>query len=122
MFFFLFGSYNILLIAAAVIPAIVLLVRVYRSDRLEKEPVGMLIGLFFLGIISTTLAGITEELGSGALTNLFPNGGLISDALLYFVVVAVSEEGFKYLLLKIRTWKISPMCCASALGQRWRER
>ena len=97
--------YDLILIVAAVVPAVFLMVKVYQADRLEKEPIGMLIGLFFLGIISTTLAGITEELGSGALANLFPNGGLISDALLYFVVVAVSEEGFKYLLLKIRTWK-----------------
>ena len=31
--------------------------------------------------------------------------------LLYFVVVAVSEEGFKYLLLKIRTWKSPQFNC-----------
>ena len=103
--------YDLILIAAAVVPAVFLMVKVYQADRLEKEPIGMLIGLFFLGIISTTLAGITEELGSDALANLFPNGGLISDALLYFVVVALSEEGFKYLLLKIRTWKNPQFNC-----------
>ena len=97
--------YDLILIAAAVIPAVFLMVKVYQADRLEKEPMGMLIGLLILGVISTSLAGTTEELGSMALTNLFPNGGLISDALLYFVVVALSEEGFKYLLLKVRTWK-----------------
>ena len=103
--------YDLILIAAAVVPAIFLMVKVYQADRLEKEPMGMLIGLLFLGIISTSLAGTTEELGSVALANLFPNGGLISDALLYFIVVALSEEGFKYLLLKIRTWKSPHFNC-----------
>lgn len=100
-----------ILIAAAVVPAVFLMVKVYQADRLEKEPIGMLIGLLFLGIISTSLAGITEELGSMALANLFPNGGLLSDALLYFIVVALSEEGFKYLLLKVRTWKSPHFNC-----------
>ena len=103
--------FDLILIAAAVIPAVFLMVKVYQADRLEKEPIGMLIGLLFLGIISTSLAGITEELGSMALTNLFPNGGLLSDALLYFIVVAFSEEGFKYLLLKTRTWKSPHFNC-----------
>ena len=103
--------YDLILIAAAVVPAVFLMVKVYQADRLEKEPVGMLIGLLILGVISTSLAGITEELGSMALTNLFPNGGMISDALLYFIVVALSEEGFKYLLLKTRTWKCPHFNC-----------
>ena len=40
MFYYLvspFLTYNAILIAAAVIPAVFLLIRVYRSDRLEKE-------------------------------------------------------------------------------------
>ena len=102
---------DLILIAAAVVPAVFLMVKVYQADRLEKEPIGMLIGLLFLGIISTSLAGTAEELGSMALKNLFPNGGLISDALLYFIVVALSEEGFKYLLLKVRTWKSPHFNC-----------
>ena len=102
---------DLILIAAAVVPAVFLMVKVYQADRLEKEPIGMLIGLLFLGIISTSLAGTAEELGSIALANLFPNGGLISDALLYFIVVALSEEGFKYLLLKVRTWKSPHFNC-----------
>ena len=82
--------YDLILIAAAVIPAVFLMVKVYQADRLEKEPIGMLIGLMILGIISTSLAGITEELGDLALTELFPSGGLLCDALLYFVVVLIS--------------------------------
>ena len=102
---------DLILIAAAVIPAVYLMVRVYKADRLEKEPIGLLVSLLLLGIISTTFAGITEELGEDFLRDFFPHGGLVYDALLYFIVVALSEEGFKYLLLKIRTWKSPHFNC-----------
>ena len=42
-------SPNILLIAAAVVPAALLMIYVYRKDRLEKEPTGMLLGLLAFG-------------------------------------------------------------------------
>lgn len=97
--------YNIILVAAAVIPAVYLMVRVYQADRLEKEPIGLLVSLLFLGVISTSLAAVTEELGASFLAGLFPQGGLLFNALLYFIVVGISEEGFKYLVLRLRTWK-----------------
>ena len=102
---------KLILIAAAVIPAVYLMVRVYRADRLEKEPAGMLIGLLILGVISTSLAGITEQLGEMFLGEFFPEEGIVYDALFYFIVVALSEEGFKYLLLKLRTWKSPHFNC-----------
>lgn len=102
---------RLILIVAAVVPAVYLLIRVYRADRLEKEPAGLLISLVVLGIASTALAGIAEEFGEELLLELFPEEGLAFNILLYFVVVAVSEEGFKYLLLKIRTWKSSQFNC-----------
>lgn len=103
--------YELILIVAAVIPAVYLMIRVYRADRLEKEPTGMLLGLLLFGIISTSLAGLTEELGDAVLKELFPDGGLSYQLLLYVVVVALSEEGFKYLLLRIRTWKSPNFNC-----------
>ena len=102
---------RLILIVAAVVPAVYLLIRVYRADRLEKEPAGLLISLVVLGIASTALAGIAEEFGEELLLELFPEEGLAFNILLYFVVVAVSEEGFKYLLLKIRTWESPQFNC-----------
>ncbi len=104
--------YELILIAAAVIPAVWLMVRVYRADRLEKEPIGMLLGLLVLGVISTSLAALAEQLGDAFLEELFPEEGIVYQALLYFIVVALSEEGFKYLLLKIRTWKSPHFNCS----------
>ena len=47
---------NPILIAAAVIPAIFLLVHVYRADKLEKEPAPLLISLVLYGIAATFIA------------------------------------------------------------------
>lgn len=96
--------YNPYLTIAAVLPAVYLLVQVYHLDRLEHEPMGLLIRLVFGGIISTLLAVITEELGSMLLESCFETESLLCRVLMYFVVVGLSEEGFKYLMLKKRTW------------------
>ena len=95
----------LVLIAAAVIPAIVLLIRIYHLDRLEREPFNLLAALVILGVISTSLASLTEQLGDFALSFFLPEQHPAYPFLLYFGIVAFSEEGFKYLLLKNRTWR-----------------
>ena len=102
---------NPVLILAAIVPAIWLLIRIYRADRLEKEPVGLILSLVLFGILSTVLATVTEYLGDIAIAYFYPEGTLPYDILLYFVVVAFSEEGFKYLLLKTRTWNHPAFNC-----------
>ncbi len=94
-----------ILIAAAVIPALILLVRIYRLDRLEPESAGLLLELVALGVFSTLLASLSEQLGDFVLAWFLPEQSLAYSVLLYFGVVAFSEEGFKYLLLKNRTWR-----------------
>ncbi len=99
------------LVIAAVAPAVWLLVKVYRADRLEREPVGLIASLALLGIVSTTLAALAEQLGELALSRFYPEGALPYDVILYFGIVAFSEEGFKYLLLKKRTWHSPEFNC-----------
>ena len=107
MFFYV----NPILIAAAVLPALFLLRYVYRADRLEKEPAGLLISLVFYGILATFAAIITEQVGETLLARFLPAYSMAYNVLLYFVVVALSEEGFKYLLLKKRTWRSGEFNC-----------
>ena len=102
---------NLILIVAAVLPAWFLLRAVYRADRLEKEPMKLLLSLVVLGIISTTLAATAEQLGSYVLSRLLPEDSLLAQAMMYFGIVAFSEEGFKYLLLKNRTWRSPHFNC-----------
>ena len=101
----------LLLIAAAVIPALVLLIRIYRLDRLEREPMNLLASLLVLGVISTSLASLTEQIGDLALSFFLPERHPAYPFLLYFGIVAFSEEGFKYLLLKNRTWRSPHFNC-----------
>lgn len=110
----LFFYMNPILITAAVVPAIILLVKVYQADKLEKEPAGLLLSLVMYGVIATGFAAAAERLGSFILGLHFAADSLAYNILLYFVVVAISEEGFKYLLLKWRTWR-SPFSTASSM-------
>ena len=102
---------NPILIAAAVIPAVILLIRVERADRLEKESRGLLLSLVLYGIISTTIATLGERLGIALLDAFFQEESVLYNFLLYFVVVALSEEGAKYVLLKRRTWRNPEFNC-----------
>ena len=100
----LFLTPNLILIAAAVIPAVALLIYVYRADRLEKEPKSLLGMLILQGILSTVLAVYAERLGTHILSGLVREETLLYQLLFNFLVVGLAEEGFKYLLLKRRTW------------------
>ncbi len=102
---------NPVLIAAAVIPAIILLVRVERADRLEKESRGLLLSLVLFGILSTIVASLGERIGIAVLNAVFAEETRLYDFLLYFIVVAFSEEGAKYVLLKKRTWRNPEFNC-----------
>ena len=104
-----FGTNPILMIAA-VVPAIFLMRQVYRADRLDKEPRNLLVSLVFLGILSTLIAVILETIGQYILSPLDPNS-VIYNALLYFIVVGLSEEWGKYIVLKLKTWKHPAFNC-----------
>ena len=103
--------FNPILIAAAVIPAIVLLVKVEKADRLEKESRGLLLSLVVFGVIATAIASLGERIGIAVLERMFPEEGALFNVLLYFGVVAFSEEGAKYVLLKRKTWNNPEFNC-----------
>lgn len=114
IFSFLFLSPKVLLIVLAVVPAIGLLVYVYRKDRIEKEPGSLLVSLVLWGMLSTFLAVVAESVGASALAFFLP-GGEENPAYgfwMFFVVVGLSEEGFKYLVLRWRTWKSPHFNCS----------
>ncbi len=100
-----------LLILAAVLPAAYLMWRVYRSDRLEREPPRLLIGLVLLGMISTALAGAAEQLGDSIVSWFFDEGSAAYNVVFYFLVVGPAEEGFKYAVLRWRTWRHPAFNC-----------
>ncbi len=104
--FFVAPLADLLLIylAAAVLPALVLLVYVYRQDRIEHEPADLLVSLVLLGVVAALLSLLPETVGEGVLASLVQQGSERYTFLLAFLVVAVVEEGAKFLLLYRRTW------------------
>ena len=113
MLFYLFPYYlpSVILIAAAVIPAVALLYYVYRADTVEKEPPLLLLRLALLGILSTAAAKLLEYAGVFILNAVFRRESFLYLALLYFGVVGFAEEGSKYALLKLATWNSPHFNC-----------
>ncbi|MCR4658097.1 MAG: PrsW family intramembrane metalloprotease [Lachnospiraceae bacterium] len=111
MFYFLVMpvlTWHVILIVAAVIPAVFLMIKVYQSDRLEKESPYLLWDLMKVGIFSSLVALVSERILSFILDLIVPVDSGIYDVILYFIVVACSEEGAKYFFLKRETWKGNP--------------
>ena len=105
MFYYMiapFMAYNYFLVLAAVIPAIALLLWVYKSDKLEKESGRLLFRLVIAGILATLIALVVERLFSWLLGLAVPEGTTTYNIILYFIIVAFAEEGAKYFML----WQI----------------
>ena len=102
---------NPILIIAAVLPAVALMIYVYRSDRLESESPQLILTLVLQGIVATSLAAFTESIGAHILGWFLEEDTILYNAIFFFLIVALSEEGFKYLLLKDRTWNSRAFNC-----------
>ena len=113
MLFYLFPFFlpSAILIAAAVIPAAALMIYVYRSDRVEREPMALLARLLAMGVIATSAAKLLEYAGALLLDVLFQRESYLYLALLYIGVVGFAEEGAKYMLLKRATWRSPDFNC-----------
>ena len=92
-------------VLAAILPALFLMRYIYRQDRVEREPMGLLARLILAGVVSALLASIVEGFAQGILDALVQSRGDLYYILLAFVVVGAVEEGTKFLLLKSRTWR-----------------
>ena len=103
--------YNVILIAAAIIPAIFLMVQVYRMDRLEPESPALLRRLVTAGVLSSLLALVLEKVLSLILNLAVPQDSTAYSVILYFIIVAFSEEGSKFLFLRRQTWEHPEFNC-----------
>lgn len=93
----------ILTFAIAVIPSIILGFFVYKKDILEKEPIGLILKLFFLGAFSILPAAIIENL----VMNLIPatSNEVLNYLILSFICIALIEEGLKAIFAYKIAWR-----------------
>ncbi len=92
------ASESRLLMYAALLPAIVLLIYVYSKDKVEKEPMRLVLRLFGLGALAGPIAAVLEGVLIGIFEAVVPVQ-IVFHILKFFVGVAVVEEGLKYLFL-----------------------
>ena len=90
--------------ALAVIPGILIIIYVYRKDKVEKEPAGLIVRLLALGAVSCIVAGFAESFASAFLPS-FPAGTLEYALVNSFALAAFWEELLKYLALRIGSWR-----------------
>ena len=114
MFYYLvtpIAAYNIILIAAAVLPAIFLMLKVYQSDRLEKESTQLLWQLVKAGVLAALLALVEEKILFAVAGSLLPEESTVYNVILYFVIVAGAEESSKYIFMRRTTWNHPEFDC-----------
>ena len=98
-----------LLIILASLPGILLIAYVYKQDKIEKEPKGLLIKLMLFGVLSIIPAVIAELIGGAILGLIFEEGSVIYAFLDCFFVVAFAEVGVMLLLLLAGAWLSSAL-------------
>ena len=96
---------NYYLSLAALVPVVLLFIRVYRLDRIEKEPrvlLGKLIGLGALAAVPAALVevGLLHLLGRAA-----PRASAAYLLVQNFLIVAGSEELGKFLPVRLAAWR-----------------
>ena len=91
--------YEYFLIAIALLPAIVLCGYVFKKDRVEKEPLGLLLKLFIFGAISYVPAAFAEVFLGEIIDAFFINGTYTYLLVDNFIGIALVEEGIKFIVL-----------------------
>ena len=93
------------MVTLAIIPSIILIVIILRADKIEKEPMSLLVRLFLFGALTTVSAMLIGSAGTEIIAVLFEGGTLVYAFVDNFIVTALVEEGGKYFVLKKTTWK-----------------
>jgi RsiW-degrading membrane proteinase PrsW (M82 family) len=94
------------MLALAVFPALVLAIFIYRKDKFQKEPLGLLAKAFFFGCLSAVPAVFLERFFSSlyiGFGSLLPDffGGIYNG----YVVAGNSEELCKLIFLSLAVWR-----------------
>ena len=97
------GYVNDINVIVAIIPSLFLCLYVYKKDVVEKEPIDMLVRLFFLGVLMTAPTFYVEQ-SLLSLTSI-ETDNYLNCFITSFFIVATVEEGFKYLILYFGSWK-----------------
>ncbi|OQP45469.1 hypothetical protein A4H97_32515 [Niastella yeongjuensis] len=93
------------LLALAIAPGAAITIYVYSRDKYDREPLKPLLISFLLGMVATAPAILIQTLLKPVLFVQFPNFDIWYYFLLAFIIVAWSEEGSKYLMLRLYAYR-----------------
>ena len=95
-----------LLLTMTLLPSALIMFYIYKMDSHDKEPGKLLALLFFMGAVPTVICAlITESIGGKMLDNMQLKNQTLYYFIEAFIIVAISEEGFKLLYLWAISWK-----------------
>ncbi len=92
-------------VAAALLPAVILMRYIYKQDKVEKEPMGLMISLVGAGALSVIPAVLLERMMFVVVNLLARRGTNLHGLLEAFLVAAMVEEGCKLFFLAQRSWR-----------------
>lgn len=87
------------LLALAIAPGIAICLFIYYKDKYNKEPLGLLLWLFILGMFTVIPALIAETVLTKPAERLFGES-IFNTALFSYIIVGLSEELSKFLVLR----------------------
>ncbi|OHD66874.1 MAG: hypothetical protein A2176_12490 [Spirochaetes bacterium RBG_13_51_14] len=93
----------LLLVILAIAPPAAFLLYILHLDKLEPEPLGLIIKMMILGGVAVIPAGIAEWFL--VQLPLLDRGGVIGAALKSFIVIAPIEEAVKLAVVFLFVWK-----------------
>ena len=96
--------YLIINVILAAVPAVLLLLYFYRKDKTKREPAGLILKTFGLGILAVLPAGAAEFLTILLFSRISGIAGILIRA---FIVAALIEETSKFLVVKTYIYKKS---------------
>jgi RsiW-degrading membrane proteinase PrsW (M82 family) len=89
----------------AIAPIFAVIIYIYIHDKYEKEPIGLLIINFFLGAVVSVLIVLLLYLFTGQFITVTDKFSIWQQFIQAFVVVGLSEEFSKYIIVKYAAQK-----------------
>jgi RsiW-degrading membrane proteinase PrsW (M82 family) len=89
------------MVVLSVVPALLLAAYVWRSDVTERQPAGLLVATFLLGVLFAMFAAVVNSLFQPAFGPL----GVVGIPLYFYLVVAPVEETVKLLAVRLYAFR-----------------
>ncbi|MCR5035034.1 MAG: PrsW family intramembrane metalloprotease [Clostridia bacterium] len=93
------------LLFLALLPGILIIVYIFRKDKVEHEPVSLIVRLLIFGAISCIPAIFAETFMGSLMPAGFGEGSVGYAVFNAFLVAALCEEVCKFLLLWLGSWR-----------------